>query len=141
MATMITLEVEGIDQKMNIPTLKFDIFSDVSIRPNKDAPDEKENVFDFTSPTMYPIIVEISLPKDETRKALFTWFMERTVKDKVEFKIDYGRHEQNRVITLGKVCLLTYEESIDKDSDQLILTLIARYFTNEGEKWDRALLR
>jgi hypothetical protein len=136
----ITFKVDGIDEEMSVPSLAFSLNRGITIKASTVKPDKDAEVFDFTQYSMTPFSFTVGFHSEDSRQGLFTWFIEREVREKATIKIDYQNGKNARIILFEKVYLMCYNEEItDKDS-HFDITIVARYFTNEGTQYDQAQL-
>jgi hypothetical protein len=136
----ITFKAAGISEEMTVPSIAFGLNRGITIKASTVKPDNNAQVFDFTQYSMTPFSFIVSFHKEETRKALFTWFIEREVKKDATIKIDYQDNNQARIISFENVYLMSYNEEITNKDSHFDITIVARYFTNEGTRYDQAQL-
>ncbi|TLX71656.1 hypothetical protein E9993_20020 [Labilibacter sediminis] len=132
MSTVIKCKVDGITDPLELQgglSFGYDSSANVS-NPTKKISFGPVNVspFSFT-------IVE---PTSDSMKALITWLVNHEIKEKVVFEIkDQELEAKSRDITLEKVCLESYNESISEYGYQISLSVIGQKVTVDAVPVDQ----
>lgn len=120
MATIITLEVDGISDKFEVPSLSFGLNSSADVTNTTQE-------IDFSPINVSEFSFSIVSPLPETSEKLIVWITDHEIKGSATFSIskESGK-ESPRVIELVDVCLTSYSENIDSDYASTSLSLVGR---------------
>ncbi len=120
MATIITLEVDGISDKFEVPALNFGLNS------HADVSNTTQEI-DFSPIDVSEFSFSIVSPLPETAEKLIVWITDHEIKGSAKFSIskESGK-ESPRVIELKDVCLTSYSENIDSNYASTSLSLVGR---------------
>ncbi|MET7030329.1 hypothetical protein [Sediminicola luteus] len=120
MATIITLEVDGISDKFEVPSISFGLNSSADVSNTTQE-------IDFSPINVSEFSFSIVSPLAETAEKLMIWITDHEIKGSAKFSIskESGK-ESPRVIELKDVCLTSYSENIDSDYASTNLSLVGR---------------
>ena len=120
MATIITLEVDGISDKFEVPSISFGLNSSVDVSNTTQE-------IDFSPISVSEFSFSIVSPLAETAEKLMVWITDHEIKGSAKFSIskESGK-ESPRVIELKDVCLTSYSENIDSNYASTNLSLVGR---------------
>ena len=120
MATIITLEVDGISDKFEVPSISF------GMQSSADVTNTTQEI-DFSPIQISEFSFSIVSPTAETAEKLMVWITDHEIKGSAKFSIskESGK-ESPRVIELKDVCLTSYSENIDESYASTNLSLVGR---------------
>lgn len=120
MATIITLEVDGISDKFEVPSISFGLNSSADVSNTTQE-------IDFSPINVSEFSFSIVSPTADTAEKLMVWITDHEVKGSAKFSIakESGK-ESPRVIELKDVCLTSYSENIDSNYASTNLSLVGR---------------
>ena len=132
MATIIKFTVDGISDEMIVPSVSFSLssFADVS---------NPTQAIDFQPISISEFSFAILQPKANTTKALLEWITNHAVKSKATFSINkQAMTESAREIVLKDVCLTSYSESIEENSNMINLSVVGRKVSIDDVEVDQS---
>jgi len=121
MSTVIKCEVDGISEPLELQGgLSFGYDSSANVS----NPTQK---ITFGPVNVSPFSFSILEPKADAVQALIKWLISHEVKNKVSFKInDQELAAKTRDLTLERVCLESYNESISEYGSQISLSIVGQ---------------
>jgi hypothetical protein len=120
MATVIKFTADGITDEMLVPSINFGLSSGVDLsNPAENADFQPIRVSEFS--------FSIMSPKTDTTQKLLEWITNHEIKGNAKFTINkQATTESGREISLSKVCLTSYSESIDANYSATSLSITGR---------------
>ncbi len=124
MSTVIKCEIDGITDQLELEGgLSFGYDSSANVS----NPTQK---ITFGPVSVSPFSFSILEPKPDAVKALIKWLVSHEIKSKVSFIIkDQELDGNSRDLTLEKVCLESYNESISEYGSQISLSIVGQKVT------------